>query len=96
MKTYVIRRRSAWANGAELEVASARSGRVGREEMADDVKWIRSYVVDEPDGRLGTVCIYQGTSAEAIREHARRARMPADEVTEVRDTVVVNADAVAA
>jgi len=65
--------------------------------MPDKVRWIRSYVLQEADGRLGTVCIYQGTSDEAIREHASRAGLQADEVSEVvnsceRQGVVVRDD----
>jgi hypothetical protein len=92
MKTFVIMRRSGWANPGELEVAAGRSSRVGLEEMADRVKWIRSYVLDEGQGAVGTVCIYQGTDAEAVREHARRAGLPADEVIELVDTVIINED----
>jgi len=95
MQTYVILRRGGWADGNELEVAAGRSSRVGLEEMADQVKWIRSYVVEEEGGRLGTVCIYQGTDEEAIREHARRSGLPADEVIPVGDTVIINEDPVA-
>jgi sporulation protein YlmC with PRC-barrel domain len=60
--------------------------------MTDDVRWIRSYVLEEGDGSLGSVCIYQATSEEAVREHASRADMPADEITRVGDTVVVRPD----
>jgi sporulation protein YlmC with PRC-barrel domain len=60
--------------------------------MSDDIRWIRSYVLDEGDGRVGTVCIYQATSADAIREHAQRAGLPADEVIPVADTVLVRPD----
>lgn len=96
MKTYVILRRGGWADGNELEVAAGRSSRVGLEQMSDRIKWIRSYVVEEQDGRLGTVCIYQGTDEETIREHARRSGLPADEVIPVGDTVILNEDPVAA
>lgn len=96
MRTYVILRRGGWADGEELEVAAGRSSRVGLEEMSDQVKWIRSYVVEEEDGRLGTVCIYQGTDEAAVRDHARRAGLPADEVIPVGDTVIINEDPVAA
>lgn len=96
MQTYVILRRGGWADAEELEVAAGRSSRVGLEEMADQIKWIRSYVVEEEDGRLGTVCIYQGTDEDAIREHARCAGLPADEVIPVGDTVIINEDPVAA
>jgi thiamine biosynthesis protein ThiC len=92
MELYAILRRSGWKSGAELEEAAARSTQVGNEEMSDDVRWIRSYVLDEGDGAVGTVCIYQATSPEAIREHASRADLPADEIIPVLDTVIVRPD----
>jgi hypothetical protein len=92
MNTYVILRRSAWDSPAELEQAAGRSKEVGDGEMSDDIRWIRSYVLKEPDGKVGTVCIYQATSPEAIREHASRAVLAADEIIEVADTVLVRPD----
>jgi hypothetical protein len=92
MKTYVIRRRKAWKNAQELEATAGVSLRIGNDEMADQIRWIRSYVVHEEDESLGTVCIYQATSTDAILEHARRVGMPADEITEVADTVIVRND----
>ena len=92
MDTYVILRRSGWRSGSELEEAAERSRQVGDEEMSDDIRWIRSYVIEEGDGKLGTVCIYQGSSAEKVREHAERAGLPADEVIKVADTVIVRPD----
>jgi hypothetical protein len=92
MNTYVILRRSAWASGDELEEAAGRSKAVGDEEMSDDIRWIRSYVLEEPDGRVGTVCVYEATSPEAVREHASRAGLAADEVIPVADTVVIRED----
>jgi hypothetical protein len=79
-----------------LQEAAARSKRVGDEEMSSDIRWIRSYVVDEGNGQLGTVCIYQSSSPEAIRDHAQRADLPADEIAPIVDTVVVRPDPVAA
>jgi hypothetical protein len=92
MDTYVILRRSAWQSPEELEVAAGRSTQVGDEEMSDDIRWIRSYVLEEGGGSVGTVCIYQATSPEKIREHAQRADLPADEVIKVADTVLVRPD----
>ena len=96
MDTYVILRRNGWPSGDHLQEAAARSTQVGDEEMSDDIRWIRSYVVAEEDGTLGTVCIYQASSEEKIREHAMRADLPADEVIKVADTVLVRPDPVAA
>ena len=92
MDTYVILRRSGWRSGGELEEAAARSKQVGDEEMSDDIRWIRSYVLEEGGGSVGTVCIYQATSEEAIREHAGRADLPVDEVIRVADTVIMRPD----
>jgi len=94
MQLFAIRRRSNWSDKAELGATAGVSARVGNEEMPDKVRWIRSYVVREADGRLGTVCIYQGVDEAAIREHARRAGMSADEINLVEDTVIVRDDPV--
>jgi sporulation protein YlmC with PRC-barrel domain len=96
MDTYVILRRSGWKSPAELEEAAGRSAKVGDEEMSDDIRWIRSYVLEEGGGSVGTVCIYQASSPEAIMEHARRADLPADEIIKVADTVIVRPDPEAA
>jgi hypothetical protein len=60
--------------------------------MPDDIRWIRSYVLAETDGSLGTVCIYEASGPEAIREHAERVGMGADEIIPVADTVLVRPD----
>ena len=96
MDTYVILRRKGWKSAAELEEAAGRSTRVGDEEMPDEVRWIRSYVLDEGAGTVGTVCIYEATSPAALRDHAKRAGLPADEIIPVLDTVLVRPDPVPA
>jgi uncharacterized protein DUF4242 len=92
MKLYAILRRQGWSSGAELEEAAARSTKVGNEDMPDEVRWIRSYVLDEGGGSVGTVCIYEATSPEAIRKHASMADLPVDEIIGVADTVIVRPD----
>jgi hypothetical protein len=96
MDLYAIIRRNGWASGADLEAAAARSTRVGDEEMPDDVRWIRSYVLDEGGGAVGTLCLYEAVSPEAIREHARCADLPVDEIVSVADTVIVRPDPITA
>jgi hypothetical protein len=95
METYVILRRGGWKDGAELTEAAARSTSEG-ERMPDDIAWIRSYVLEERDGRVGTVCIYQASNPEAIRRHAREAVLPVDEIVKVVDTVLVRPDPIPA
>ena len=92
MQTYVILRRRGWKSGNELEEAAARSADVGDNQMSDDIRWIRSYVLGEESGEVGTVCIYQASSPEAIRDHASRADLPVSEIIEVADTVIVRPD----
>ena len=91
MQLYTIIRRGAWHTSADLEAAAARSTAVG-EQMADEIRWIRSYVLDEGGGMLGTVCIYEAAGPEAIRAHAARAGLPVDEVIPVAETVLVRPD----
>ena len=92
MQLYAILRRSGWKSPAELEEAAAVSAKVGNEDMPDEVRWIRSYVLAENDGTVGTMCIYEGVSEDAVRKHAHLASLPADEVIPIADTVVVRPD----
>ena len=92
MQTFVIMRRGAWEDASDLEDAAAESARVADDEMPGQVKWIRSYVLEEEDGTLGTVCIYQAEDADALMEHAQRAGLPADEILPVANTIVVRDD----
>ena len=91
MNTYVILRRNGWRSPEDLQAAAKRSTEVG-ETMPDDIAWIRSYVLEEDGGSVGTVCVYQASSIEAVREHATRADLPVDEVIPVADTVIVRPD----
>jgi hypothetical protein len=92
MNQYAILRRSGWKSGGDLEQAAARSTKVGDEQMPEDIRWIRSYVLDEGAGTVGTVCIYEASSPEAIREHAKLAELPVDEIIPIADTVIVRED----
>ena len=92
MDTFVILRRGGWQSPEELQAAAERSRKVGDEEMSDDIRWIRSYVLEEGGGSVGTVCIYQASGPEAIREHGSRADLPVDEIIRVADTVLVRPD----
>ena len=92
MNTYVILRRSGWKSPAELEEAAGRSKQVGDEQMSDDIRWIRSYVLEEGGSTVGTVCVYQATSEDAIRKHGELAELPVDEVIPIADTVIMRPD----
>jgi hypothetical protein len=94
MQLYVIMRRNGWRTAEDLEAAAARSTEEG-DKPGSGVRWIRSYVTAEESGELGTVCIYEAESAEALRAHADAADLPADEIVPVADTVIVRPDPVA-
>ena len=92
MNTYAIRRKNAWQSPDELEQAAKRSKQVADDDFPADILWMRSYVIAEQDGTLGTICIYQATDPEAVRKHAERVGMPADEILDVADLVVIRPD----
>jgi hypothetical protein len=92
MQLYIILRRSGWRSPADLEQAAGRSKQVADEQMPDDIRWIRSYVLEEGGGSVGTVCVYEASSPEAIRRHANLADLPVDEIIAVADTVIVRPD----
>ena len=91
MNLYVIVRRNGFASPENLQQAAARSTAEGDKD-GSGVRWIRTYVVSEDSGELGTFCIYEAESPEAIRAHARAADLPVDEIVPVADTVVVRPD----
>jgi sporulation protein YlmC with PRC-barrel domain len=90
MDLYLILRRDGWRTPDELQAAAERSTLEG--ERAGTVRWIRSYVLDEHDGGLGSVCVYEADSTDAIRRHAAAAQLPVTEIVKVADTVIVRPD----
>lgn len=78
MPRYIIERSVPGLTREALQAAGRRSNDV----LAGmpDVRWIRSYV-SEAEGKI--YCEYDAPSVEAIREHARRAGIPADCITEI-------------
>jgi len=78
MPRYIITRNLPGLTRDALTAA----GRKSNEVLAEmgNVTWIRSYVSDA-DGKI--YCEYDAPDAEAVREHARRAGMPADAISEV-------------
>lgn len=91
MDLYIIRRRGIWADEKEIEATNEKSLQVGK-DLADRLRWIRSYAVTEEDGRIGSICIYEARDPDAIREHGRRIGAPSDEFQVVRGAVVKQPD----
>jgi hypothetical protein len=82
MPRFIIERNTGSLSQAELDAAGRRSNQV-LDEM-EGVVWIRSYV-SHADGKI--FCEYEAPNAELIREHARRAGLPADAVREIALTI---------
>lgn len=92
MDQYVILRRDGWASADGLHHSAERSREVGENEMPDAVRWIPSYVLAEESGSLGTVCVYEAESPDALFRHAELAGLPCDEIRPIADTVIVRPD----
>jgi len=91
MDLYIIRRHGIWSDENELAATNAKSLQVG-EEMKDRLRWIRSYAVTEEDGRIGSVCIYEASDRDAIREHGQRIGAPSEDIRPARGTAVKRDD----
>lgn len=78
MPRFIIERNVGPLTRSELEAAARRSNEV----LAGmpGVVWVRSYI-SEPEGKI--YCEYDAPDAETIREHARRAGLPADRISVV-------------
>jgi hypothetical protein len=92
LNTSSIRGSNAWHSPEQLKRLAGRSREVADGDFPDEVRWIRSYVIAEADGILGSVCIYQARDPNAIRTHAQRVGMPADEIWNIAELVVIRRD----
>lgn len=90
MQLYLIRRRHAFEPD-EVKATVARAN-AEAEKVSDQLRHIRSYLLDEGDGSLGTTCVYEATSPDAIHAHARASGLPADEITAVANTAISRPD----
>ncbi|MFN8305521.1 MAG: DUF4242 domain-containing protein [Ferruginibacter sp.] len=80
MKTFVIEREIPDAGKLtpeQLKAASKNSCSV-LTEMGPDILWDHSYVTANK-----IYCVYKAKSEELIREHARKAGLPANSISEV-------------
>jgi hypothetical protein len=78
MPRYIIERSVPALSRAELDAAARRS--IAVLEGMPGVRWIRSYV-SSAEGKI--YCEYDAPNPEAILEHARRAGLPVDRISEI-------------
>jgi hypothetical protein len=68
-----------------LAITPQGAAEINRVNDEESVRWLISFLsVDKKK----TFCLYEATSAEAIREAARRAGIPADEIIEVGEEIM--------
>ena len=80
MKTYVIEREMPGAgslNAAQLKSASQNSCSVIA-ELGPEIEWVHSYVTGNK-----IYCVYKAENEEIIREHAKKAGLPCNKISEV-------------
>lgn len=90
MNTYCLIRRNAWTPES-LEAGGARSD-AENARRTDKLRHIRTYVLDEGNGRLGTICVYQAVSEQAIRDQFAVAQLPDADIVPVPALNVVRPD----
>ena len=78
MPRYIIERVVGTLTKEELEAAGKKSVEVL--EQMEGVVWIKSYI-SEAEGKI--YCEYDAPNPEAIMEHARRAGLPANKISEI-------------
>lgn len=81
MDLYAIFRRNL-ASPEEIAEVDRRS-QAELDRRPHELRKIRSYVFEEEGGALGTVCVYEAASPDAIRDHGRTADVRVDEVRKV-------------
>lgn len=78
MPRYIIERNVGTLTREELDAAAQRS--LAAIAELDGVVWIKSYV-SYAEGKI--YCEYDAPNEDAVREHARRAGLPVDKISEV-------------
>ena len=81
MKKYVIERAISNVGALtrdQLHAASRNSCCV-LDELGPDIQWVHSYVTDDK-----IYCVYLAASEQILRDHAKRAGLPADNISPVR------------
>jgi hypothetical protein len=78
MPRYLIERNVGPISEDQLRTSAIRSKQVIAEMTG--VVWIKSYI-SESEGKI--FCEYDAPNEEAIREHARRAGLPCDRISQI-------------
>jgi len=90
MPLYLVPRTRAWLS--EEELAATADCLQAVDAITPDVRWIRSYVVQEDDGTFSGYCVYEASDPEAVRRHAEATKLPTDAVKPVVSTIIAAPD----
>ncbi len=60
--------------------------------VSADIRWIRSYIVQEDDGTFSGFCVYEASDPEALLRHAEAMKLPTDAIKPVVSTIVAAPD----
>ena len=91
MTLYLVPRTRAWLSEEEVAAATDCVPAVN-DALRDDIRWIRSYVVQEDDGTFSAYCVYEASSPDVLRHHADALRLPTDAIKPVTKTIVAAPD----
>lgn len=89
MTPYLVRRVGIAGGANELDAALMRLRACEERGRPSDPRWRLSYVLQEPDGRLGLACVFEARSVAALHGHAERLRLPAREIVPIARRVAV-------
>ena len=87
MPLYVVPRTRAWRSEEEVAAATECLPAVNA-TLSEDIRWIRSYIVEEADGTFSAYCVYEATGSEVLRRHADALGLPTDTIKPVWSTIV--------
>ncbi|MDT8306760.1 MAG: DUF4242 domain-containing protein [Anaerolineae bacterium] len=88
MPVFMIERNFA----EKLEVTPEGAAAINRVNDEESVRWLISFLSAD---KKKTFCLYEASSAEAIREAARRAGIPADTIIEVGEEIIPSGEVAA-
>jgi Protein of unknown function (DUF4242) len=87
---YLVPRTRAWLT--EEELAATADCLQAVDAVSPDIRWIRSYVVQEDDGTFSGYCVYEASSPEALLRHSESMKLQTDAIKPVVSTIVASAD----
>ncbi len=90
MPLYLVPRTRAWLT--EEELAAMTDCLQAVDAVDPEIRWIRSYIVQEDDGAFSGYCVYEASGPDALLRHAASMKLPTDAIKPVVSTLVAAPD----